>query len=116
MYSLTGVTDFDGASVIAPNVIIVNNNPPDNNPAQLGNSFVFTLSGINIVKNIQGGNCGLPNQFNVATANVIYNNTDLGLAYIGVLDSMGLGLAIITLNIADMTCSNVMAPIINIQQ
>jgi len=46
---LTGVVDFAGASILAPNVIIVNNNPPDNNPAQLGNSLVFTLSGINIV-------------------------------------------------------------------
>ena len=49
VYSLTGVVDFAGASVLAPNIIIVNNNPPDNNPAQLGNSLVFTLSGINIV-------------------------------------------------------------------
>jgi len=38
------------------------------------------------------------------------------LAFIGVLDSKGMGLAVITVNISGMTCSNEMAPIINSKQ
>ncbi len=79
--------------------------------------MVFNLTS-NINKNnniiIQGGNCGLPNQFNVASAKIIYNNDDLGLTIMGILDSEGMGLAIITFDVKDMKCSYKNAPIINL--
>jgi len=113
---LTGFVDLNGANVVAPFVVMSNNNnPPFDNPAQLGNSLLTRLYPYTII-NIKGGNCGLPNLFNVASSSVIYKSTALGLTFIGVLDSEGMGLAVITVNLTEMTCSTVNAPIINLQQ
>ena len=115
-YSMIGVDYLNNVNIIAPNIILANNNPPIDNPAQLGNSMlIFLVENVQI--NIIGGYCGLPNLFNVASSNLIYNSTELGLAFIGILDSEGMGLAVITVSLSEMTCSSFnAAPIINLHQ
>jgi hypothetical protein len=76
--------------------------------------LIFLVGNVQI--NIKGGICGLPYLFNVASSNLIYNSTEIGLAFIGILDSEGMGLAVIIVNLSEMTCSSFNAPIINLQQ
>ncbi len=99
-------------NLVSLNSFILNINPLVYDPANIGYSLLYKLPSFNV---IIGGNCGLPKNFNVASSNVIYNITESGFALIGVLDSEGRGLAVITVNITDNSCSLDPVPIINLQ-